>query len=125
MDYFLVKWIHIISSTILFGTGLGSAFYMFMANRSKEKSFIHFATKYVVIADWVFTTPAVIIQLGTGLWLMHLTGRSFDEKWILQALILYVFVGLCWLPVVWMQIKMRDIVQTSILEKTNLPKNYW
>ena len=56
---------------------------------------------------------------------MHLTGRSFDEKWILQALILYVFVGLCWLPVVWMQIKMRDIVQTSILEKTNLPKNYW
>ena len=66
MTYLLIKWIHILSATILFGTGIGSAFYMFMANRRKEIAGIYFATRHVVIADWLFTTPAAIIQFTTG-----------------------------------------------------------
>src|ERR1700733_10575141 len=106
MDYLLVKWVHIISSTILFGTGIGSAFFMFMANRRKDIAGIYFATRHVVIADWLFTTPAVIIQLVTGLWLTHVQGYALTEGWIMLALILYFFAGACWVPVVVMQMKM-------------------
>src|SRR5438477_437362 len=100
MAYLLLKWIHIISSTILFGTGIGSAFYMFMANRSKDVASIYFTTRNVVIADFIFTTPAIIIQLLTGIGLMHVAGYTFADKWVLWGLWLYLFAGACWLPVV-------------------------
>ena len=82
MDYLLLKWIHILSSTILFGTGIGSAFYMFMANRRKDIAGIYFATRHVVIADWIFTTPAVIIQFLTGVALAHTIGLPLFEGWV-------------------------------------------
>lgn len=125
MEYLLLKWIHIISSTILFGTGIGSAFYMFMANRRKEVAGIYFATRHVVIADWAFTTPAAIVQLITGIWLTHLLAYPLTEGWVLWALIAYVFVGACWLPVVWMQIKMRDMAKTALETGEPLPDLYW
>ncbi len=125
MEYILLKWIHILSSTILFGTGIGSAFYLFMANRRKEITDIYFATRHVVIADWLFTTPAAIIQLVTGLLLMHLTGYLFSANWIIWGLLLYFFVGACWIPVVWMQIKMRDMAKTALESGDALPESYW
>lgn len=125
MDYLLLKWIHILSSTILFGTGIGSAFYMFMANRRKDIAGIYFATRHVVIADWVFTTPSVIIQLLTGIALAHTLGFELTEGWILWALVLYCFAGACWLPVVWMQIKMRDMAKAAFENNTPLPERYW
>ncbi|MCB2081947.1 MAG: DUF2269 domain-containing protein [Rickettsiales bacterium] len=82
MDYLLLKWLHILSATILFGTGLGSAFYMFMANRRREPTGMHFAVCHVVIADWLFTTPAVIVQLVTGVGLVHVLGLEFSEPWV-------------------------------------------
>ncbi len=125
MEYLLLKWLHILSSTILFGTGIGSAFYMFMANRRKDIAGICFATRHVVIADWFFTTPSVIIQLATGLWLVHLGGYSLTDSWIMWGLILYFFAGLCWLPVVWMQIKMRDMAKHALETGSQLPERYW
>lgn len=125
MDYLLLKWIHIISSTILFGTGIGSAFYMFMANRRKDIAGIYFATRHVVIADWIFTTPSVIVQLITGIALVHVVGYELFEGWVLWALILYFFAGACWLPVVWMQIKMRDMAKEALDKGTELPTCYW
>jgi uncharacterized membrane protein len=125
MEYVIVKWIHILSSTILFGTGIGSAFYMFMANRRKEIAGIYFATRHVVIADWLFTTPAVIIQLVSGLWLLHLTGYSLSDSWVVWGLVLYFFAGACWLPVVWMQIKMRDMAKLALESGNDLPERYW
>lgn len=125
MEYLIVKWIHVVSSTILFGMGIGSAFYMFMANRTKSTSNIYFAAKYVVIADWLFTTPSVIIQLATGLYLVHLGGFSLSDIWIKWGLVLYFFAGACWLPVVWMQIKMRDMANAALKNKTKLPPRYW
>ena len=99
IDYLIVKWIHIVSSTILFGTGIGSAFYMFMANRRKDIIPIYFAVRHVVIADWIFTTSSVIVQFITGLLMMHIAGFDFSEIWIKWSVILYFLVGLCWLPV--------------------------
>jgi uncharacterized membrane protein len=125
MDILLVKWAHILSSTVLFGTGIGSAFYMFMANRRKEISGMVFATRHVVIADWLFTTPSVIIQLVTGVWLAHTAGYGFAEGWIQWAIALYFFAGFCWLPVVWMQIKMRDMAKAALEAGAAVPERYW
>jgi uncharacterized membrane protein len=125
MDYLFIKWLHIISSTILFGTGIGSAFFMFMANRHKDVANIYFVTRHVVIADWFFTTPSVIIQLITGIFLVHIGGYSLSDFWIMWGLILYFFVGICWLPVVWMQIKMRDMAKTALEKNESLPETYW
>lgn len=125
MDYLLLKWIHIVSSTILFGTGIGSAFYMFMANRRKDIAGIYFAARHVVIADWLFTTPSVIIQLLSGVGLVHVMGYAWSDPWIKWGLMLYFFAGACWLPVVWMQIKMRDMAKAAIEAGTPLPEQYW
>lgn len=125
MDYLLLKWIHVLSSTILFGTGIGSAFYLFMANRRKDIAGIYFAARHVVIADWLFTTPSVIIQLVSGLYLVHLGGYHLTDGWIMWGLILYFFAGACWLPVVWMQIKMRDMAKAALDTGTPLPQRYW
>ncbi len=125
MDYLIVKWVHVLSSTILFGTGIGSAFFMFMANRRKDIAGIYFAARHVVIADWLFTTPAVIIQLLTGMYLVHLGGYQFTQHWIAWGLGLYFFAGACWLPVVWMQIRMRDMAKAALASGTELPPRYW
>jgi uncharacterized membrane protein len=125
MDYLLLKWIHIISSTILFGTGIGSAFYMFMANRGKELPAICFATRLVVIADWIFTTPAIIVQLITGVALVYVAGYEFSDFWVVGALALYFFAGACWLPVVWIQIRMRDMAKAALATGQPLPESYW
>ena len=125
MSYLLVKWIHILSSTILFGTGIGSAFFLFMANRRKDIPGIYFAAQHVVIADWLFTAPAVIVQLLTGLYLIHLGHYSLTESWIRWGLLLYFFAGACWLPVVWMQIRMRNMAKKALESGMKLPPRYW
>jgi uncharacterized membrane protein len=125
LDYLLLKWIHILSSAVLFGTGFGSAFYMFMANYRNELPSICFATRHVVIADWIFTTPAVVIQLLTGLCLVYLQGYALTTRWIAAALALYFLVGACWIPVVIMQIRMRDMAKAAFEAHTDLPALYW
>jgi uncharacterized membrane protein len=119
------KWVHIVSSTILFGTGIGSAFCLLMANRSKEVPSIYFATCTVVIADFLFTSPAAVVQLLTGLWLLRLTGYSLSDSWVKWGLALYFFAGACWLPVVWMQVEMRDMARAALETEKPLPERYW
>ena len=109
--YLSVKFIHIISATLLFGTGLGSAFYMFMAYRSGNMQAMAETNRLVVIADFMFTTPTVVIQLVTGLYLLNYLGIEWTSPWSLFVLALYAFVGACWLPVVWLQIWLRNRAQ--------------
>lgn len=106
--YFTVKLIHIISATLLFGTGLGSAFYMYMAYRGGNMAAVAETNRIVVIADWSFTTPTVVIQLVTGLYLLDQLNMSLTSTWSLSVLGLYAFVGSCWLPVVWLQLWLRN-----------------
>lgn len=125
MDYLVLKWVHVLSATILFGTGIGSAFYLFTANRQGNIANICFAARQVVIADVLFTTPAVVIQPVTGLWLLKLGGYSLADRWVLWGLVLYFFAGACWLPVVWMQVRMRDMASVALKAGTPLPAAYW
>ncbi len=125
MSYLVVKYIHIISMVLLFGTGLGSAFYKWMADLSRDVSHIAVTNRHVVLADWLFTTPTIIIQPLTGFWMLHLSGLPLTTPWVAVSLGLYLFAGLCWLPVVWLQIRMRDMSKQASKNKTPLPQRYW
>ena len=125
MEYLIVKWLHILSSTLLFGTGLGSAFYMFFASLTRDPRVVATVVRYVVIADYAFTTPTIILQPVTGLYLIHLAGFPLSSTWIAGSIALYFLAGACWLPVVWMQIKMRDMAIAANASGTELPQRYW
>ncbi len=108
--YVWVKLVHILSATVLFGTGMGSAFFMLKAYLSKNEQAMQVTTNTVVLADWLFTTPAVVLQLVTGLWLTTKLGVAYDSPWFIAVISLYLFVGACWLPVVWIQIRIRNLI---------------
>lgn len=124
MDYLLLKWVHILSSTLLFGTGLGIAFFLFAAHRRGDAHVIAVTARHVVIADACFTAPAVVIQLVTGLWLTQLMGLPLSRGWVLWALLLFVGVGACWLPVHRLQIRARDLAQAAAAANAPLPQEY-
>lgn len=119
--YPIVKTIHILSSVLMVGTGFGSAFYFFFVNRSGSVQTIAVIARLIVRADWWFTTPTIIIQPISGFWLMHLGGWSLTTPWMIWAIVLYCFAVLCWLPVVWLQIQMRNMAMTHQM----LPLRYW
>lgn len=112
-SYLWVKLLHILGATVLFGTGMGTAFFMLKAYLSSDEAAIVETSKHVVLADWLFTTPAIVIQLASGIWLTQKLGISFDSIWFLTVIGLYVFVGACWVPVVWIQIRIRDLSQAG------------
>jgi uncharacterized membrane protein len=125
MEYLVVKWLHVLSSTVLFGTGLGSAFYMFFTNRSGDVRAIAIVARRVVMADWLFTTPTAIVQPLTGFYLMHLAGLPWTAGWILWSLALYVIAGACWLPVVCIQIRMAEMAERAARSGEALPQRFW
>lgn len=124
-SYLLLKTLHILSSVALVGTGFGSAFYMFFANRSKSLPAQAFVAHFVVLADWIFTTPAVILQPVTGLAMLSLAGWPLSTPWVAWSIALYVFAGACWLPVVWLQIRMKRLADASLQTSAPLPPQYW
>lgn len=125
MSYPLIKTLHILSMVLLFGTGLGSAFYKWMADRSGVVAHIAATNRQVVLADWLFTTPTVIFQPLSGLWMVHLLGLPLATPWVAVSLGLYVLAGACWLPVVWLQIRMRQIATLAHAQSRPLPALYW
>ena len=125
MEYIIVKWLHILSSTFLFGTGIGSAFYMLFTSLSRDVRATAVVVRHVVLADWLFTTPTIIIQPVTGFYLIHLAGYPLTSRWIMWSIALYLLAGACWLPVVWLQIRMRGFAQDAVKAGTELPPIYW
>jgi uncharacterized membrane protein len=123
--YLLLKTIHILSSVALVGTGFGSAFYLFCANRSKSLAAQAVVARFVVLADWIFTTPAVIVQPATGLAMLSLAGIPLSTPWVAWSIALYLFAGACWLPVVWLQIRMKRMADASLQARAPLPALYW
>lgn len=124
MLYLWVKWIHILASTLLFGTGLGIAFFMWMAHLRGDARTIAATARCVVIADGLFTAPAVVVQFGTGLWLVHLLGLPLTVFWVKTALVLFFVVGACWLPVLWLQVRARDLARQAVETDAPLPVAY-
>lgn len=125
MDYVTLKWLHIVSSTFLFGTGVGSAFYMLFASLARDAKVVAFVTRYVVIADWLFTTTTAIIQPLTGWLLIRTAGFPLTSKWLSWSIILYALAIACWLPVVWLQMRLRDLSAQAAREGHDLPPLYW
>jgi uncharacterized membrane protein len=125
MSYLTLKYLHILSMVLLFGTGLGSAFYKWMADRSKNLEHICITNRHVVLTDWVFTTPTVIFQPVSGVWLAYLAGIPLSTYWVSTSLALYVLAGVCWIPVVWLQIRMSKLADTALENQTPLTDDYW
>lgn len=121
----LLKWLHILSATVLFGTGMGTAFAMWAAHRRGQAAGIALVARNVVTADWVFTTPTVILQPVTGVALAWAYGWPLATPWIALSLVLYVLIGACWLPVVWLQLRMRDLAVDAVARGQDLPPLYW
>lgn len=124
-SYLLLKWIHIVSSTLMVGTGFGSAFYMFFANRSGSLAAQAVVSRLVVRADWWFTAPTVIVQPLSGMWLAHQAGWPLSTPWVALSLGLFALAGLCWLPVVYLQIRMATTAQQAHTAGAPLPEGYW
>jgi uncharacterized membrane protein len=125
MTYLVVKWLHVLSSTILFGTGIGSAYYMFCTSRTRDARAVAVVVRHVVLADWLFTTTTIIVQPLTGLYLVHLADIPLTTRWIAGSIILYFVAGACWLPVVWLQIRMRALAADAVRANAELPDGYW
>jgi uncharacterized membrane protein len=123
--YLLYKFVHILSSVVLVGVGAGSAFYLFFILRTRNVEAIAAVSRLVVIADWCFTTPAIIVQPVTGYLLMQTLGFTFGTAWIQWTLALYALAGICWLPVVWLQIRLRDMARDAQASHAELPALFW
>jgi len=108
---------------VLVGTGAGIAFFILMAARSRNALLIASTARHVVLADWLFTTPAVLTQFVTGIWLMELNGYSYSSVWFLLVVSLFILIGLCWVPVVFMQYRLHALAKTT-LEGGELPMEF-
>jgi uncharacterized membrane protein len=119
-----VRWLHVLGATVLLGTGAGIAFFMVMAHRTREPALVAHTASIVVLADLVFTATAVVLQPITGMLLAHYVGWKLTEGWISLSLVLYVLTGACWLPVAWIQIRMRDLARQAARDGSALPMAY-
>ena len=126
MEYLAVKWLHVLSSTVLFGTGVGSAFYLLVVTLSRDVLVVAAVTRWVVVADWLFTATTAVLQPLTGLWLVRLAGIPLSTPWIAWSLGLYAVAIACWLPVVWIQIRLRAEANAALAAGSDvLPGAYW
>jgi uncharacterized membrane protein len=121
----VLRWLHVVGSAVLLGTGAGIAFFMVMAHRTRNATLIAHTASVVVIADYLFTATAVIVQPITGALLIEYVGWGWSQGWIWASLGLYVFVGMLWLPVIWMQSRMRDLAKSAAAASAPLPRQYF
>ena len=123
-EYFMLKYLHVIGSTVLLGTGAGIAFFMLMAHRTGDAATVAATARIVVIADFVFTATAVVAQPVTGVALAWHVGYSLREGWIMLSIALYVITGMFWLPVVWIQMQMRNLAEAAKAAGLPPPQRY-
>jgi uncharacterized membrane protein len=124
MLYFALKFLHLIGAAVLLGTGAGIAFFMLAAHLSRNTEVIAGVARIVVLADFVFTATAVLLQPVTGTLLAWEAGYSLADGWIVLSIALYLVTGAFWLPVVWMQMKMRDLAEAAAITGQPLPRRY-
>jgi uncharacterized membrane protein len=124
MTYFVLKYLHVIGAAVLLGTGAGIAFFMLRAHLTKDAAVIAGVARIVVLADFLFTATAVIAQPITGVWLAWHVGYSLWDSWIALSIALYIITGAFWLPVVVMQMRMRDLAEVAVKTGSALPAAY-
>lgn len=124
IDLVFVKYLHVLSSTLLFGTGIGTAYYLFFISRTRDARVVAAVARRVVAADWLFTATTIVFQPLSGIYLAHRLGIPLSTPWLYWSLVLFVIAALCWLPVVWLQIRLRDIAEQAAAAGRELPMNY-
>ena len=124
MDVIIVKFLHVLSSTFLFGTGVGTAFYLLVASRSHDVRVVAAIARYVVVADWIFTATTIVFQPLSGLYLAHRLGYPLTSTWLYWSIVLFGIAALCWLPVVWLQVRLRDMAVQAAANGEELPLRY-
>lgn len=125
MDYLFLKWLHILSSTVLFGTGIGSAFYLLVATLGRDARTVAALGGYVVVADWLFTATTAVLQPVTGWLMVRSAGMPWSQPWLAWSVGLYVLAIACWLPVVLLQYRLRDEARRSAAAGSALSPAYW
>ena len=123
--YDVLRWVHVLGATVLLGTGAGIAFFMVMAHHTRNSILIAHVAGTVVIADTIFTASAVLVQPVSGYFLAREAGWDLTEPWLMLSIGLYVFTGLFWLPVVWMQARMRNLARAAARDNVPLPAEYF
>lgn len=116
----MLKWIHVLGAAVIFGTGLGTAFHFWITQRRENVAAIAAAARSAVLADYLFTLPAVVIQPVTGIALAKIAGYPLLTPWLVGAIVLYAVAGACWIPVVFIQVRLRDLAQASVRDRTPL-----
>src|SRR5262245_484232 len=125
MLYFFIEYLHVLGAIVILGTGTGIAFFMLMAHRSRDAAFIAKTAEVVVIADFIFTLSAVTLQPVTGGLLMWMSSTAITEGWLLTSLVLYAVAGVFWVPVIFMQVEMRDLARVAAASGAPLPPRYF
>lgn len=125
MLYFFIEYLHVLGAIVILGTGTGIAFFMLMAHRSRDAAFIARTAEVVVIADFMFTLSAVTLQPVTGGLLMWMSSTGITEGWLLTSLGLYAIAGVFWVPVIFMQVEMRDLARAASASGAPLPPRYF
>lgn len=125
MAYLVVKWLHVLSSTLLFGTGIGTAFYLLVVSLHRDVRVVAVVARYVVIADWLFTATTVVFQPVSGFWMTHWAKIPWRSGWVGWSVLLYALAVACWLPVVVLQMRMRDLASNAAAREHPLPPAYW
>lgn len=123
-EYEFLKWIHILSATLLLGTGLGTAFHGFFGQRNAMPDVAAVVMRNVVRADWLFTATSGIVQPVTGVLLARAAGYELTEGWLVLTYILYGVAAACWLRVAVIQIKLRDMAANASRLDVALPSDY-
>lgn len=123
--YFLVKTLHVLSSTVVFGTGLGIAFFMLRSRVAADSEAKLFAARNTVLADYCFTAPAVVLQPLTGLMLIHLGGFDPMADWLVATYVIYGVAALCWLLVVWIQLQLKQMCCGAVEQGAPLSPRYF
>ena len=124
MNYAFLKFVHVLSSTLLFGTGIGSAYYLLRAVLDGRASVIARVAGWVVVADWLFTATTIVLQPISGYWLARTAHFPFDQPWLKWSIVLYAIAFACWLPVVWLQMRMRDVAADAAAKGAPLPDEF-
>jgi uncharacterized membrane protein len=115
----------VLSSTLLFGRGLGSAYYILVTSLTRDARADSVVARQVVLADWLFTSTTIVIQPVTGVLMARMAGWPLSTRWLAWSIGLYFLAGACWLPVVWLQLRMRDMADQAVAAGTPLPPRYW
>lgn len=112
-SYLVLKYLHILSGAVLLGTGAGIAYFLLTAHLSRNLATLRVVARHVILADWIFTTTAVVVQPVTGVWMMAERGWPLTTPWILWSIALYLAVGACWLPVVVVQYRIARLAREA------------